>query len=441
MPPHLQEEAALPWLPTTAPSRQRYDDVWSFDEDVVVTINSSGEILKTANAGAVWEKKFQTPLIPPSNRAVYLRCLAFADKSDGWAGTLTREHRLFRTLDGGETWAPSGPLPAGAPVKICGLFAASRTVIYGSGTNDPSDGAAIIKSSDGGEKWQAIDMSAHAASLIDIYFTSESHGFVVGGVSQDPAPNYDNVRPVILETSDGGRTWIDRLAGMRSEFVDGTWGWKIHFVTASVGYVSLENFTRALILKTQDGGATWKKIDIGENANLEGVGFLDEATGWVGGWGDESFSSGTTSATVDGGQSWANADDIGRFINRFRSPPRFGYASGRSVYRFSSGPATALQPVGPVRTLIRSPEDRVYGGPEVSIEINVPSGTRQISVQLWDRFGREIGVLLNESSPSAGPRTLTWNRKDDRGNPVRHGIYIYRVTMDDHAESQVISLR
>jgi hypothetical protein len=63
----------MPWSPTTAPSRQRYDDVWPFDENVVVTINSSGEILKTANAGAVWEKKFQTPLIPPRNRAVYLR--------------------------------------------------------------------------------------------------------------------------------------------------------------------------------------------------------------------------------------------------------------------------------------------------------------------------------------------------------------------------------
>jgi photosystem II stability/assembly factor-like uncharacterized protein len=184
-------------------------------------------------------------------------------------------------------------------------------------------------------------MSGHASSLIDIYFANGNRGFIVGGISKDRAPSYDNLRPVILQTEDGGRTWVDRIEEMRSEFVDGTWGWKIHFVNDSLGYVSLENFTRALILKTKDGGATWKKIDISDNANLEGIGFLNAATGWVGGWGDESFSSGTSSSTVDGGQTWVNADDIGRFINRFRffgTPPEFGYASGRSVYRFSSVP-------------------------------------------------------------------------------------------------------
>jgi hypothetical protein len=216
------------------------------------------------------------------------------------------------------------------------------------------------------------------------------------------------------------------------------------FVNDSLGYVSLENFTRALILKTKDGGATWKKIDISDNANLEGIGFLNAATGWVGGWGDESFSSGTSSSTVDGGQTWVNADDIGRFINRFRffgTPPEFGYASGRSVYRFSSVPTVALKSGGPVRNLIKSPEDRVYGDSEVPIQINVPHGTRQIAIQLWDRFGKEICVLLNESSPAPGPRTIPWDRKDESGNTVRRGIYIYRVTIEDHAESQVISLR
>jgi len=433
----------MPWSATRAPSRRRYDDVWFFDENVAIAVNSTGEILKTTDGGTNWPKKFQTPLIPPQNRAVYLRCLAFADAMHGWAGTTTREHRLFRTRDGGETWSPVDNLPA-APAKICGLFAASKDVVYGSGTNDPSDGAAMIKTTDDGATWQTIDMSAHASSLIDVHFRNERHGFVVGGFTKDPQPDYANVRPVILETQDGGRTWVDRLQGMRSEFVDGTWGWKIQFLNDALGYVSLENLTRALILKTTDGGKAWKKIDVAGNANLEGIGFLDDTVGWVGGWGDESFNSGTSSFTGDGGQSWANANEIGRFINRFRffgTPPRFGYASGQTVYRFSPQPVVAAAAVASARSLIKSADDVVYGDPVVPIRIDVPPGAKQVAIQIWNRFTKEVCVLLNESAPTPGARTINWDRRDENGASVGPGIYIYRVTIDDHAESQIISLK
>ena len=139
----------------------------------------------------------------------------------------------------------------------------------------------------------------------------------------------------------------------------------------SLGYVSLENFTRALVLKTTDGGETWRKIDVAGNANLEGIGFLDETNGWVGGWGDENFTTGTSSFTGDGGQSWTNANEIGRFINRFRffgTPARFGYASGRSVYRFSSQPVPAVAAIAPARSLIKSSDDAVYRDPAVPIQ-------------------------------------------------------------------------
>lgn len=433
----------MPWSPTNAPPQNRYDDVWFFDENVAIAVNSAGEIRKTTDGGATWPRKFQTPRIPPNNRSAYLRCLAFADTMTGWAGTITPDHRMFHTRDGGETWTKVENLPAGKPSKVCGMYAASRNVVYGSGTNDPSDrSAGIIKTTDGGETWQTIDMSAHASSLIDIHFRDEQHGFVVGGFTQDPRPTYDNVRPVILETQDGGRTWVDRLKDMRSQFVDGTWGWKIQFLNDSLGYVALENFTRALFVKTTDGGKTWTKIDVDGNANLEGIGFLDETVGWVGGWGNETTS---TSFTDDGGKTWTDVDDeVGRVINRFRffgTPPQFGYASGQTVYRFSPGPAVAPMGLAPARRLIRSEDAAVHRGSEVPIRIDVPPGARTATIQIWNRFGKEIGILLNESPPAPGVRTIAWDRRDDNGNRVSPGSYIYRVTIDDNAESQVVTLK
>ena len=71
---------------------------------------------------------------------------------------------------------------------MCGLWAVNQSVIYGSGTNDPSDGAAMIKSIDGGQTWTALDLSPHASSLIDVYFPTPDNGWVVGGFSDRPNP-------------------------------------------------------------------------------------------------------------------------------------------------------------------------------------------------------------------------------------------------------------
>jgi photosystem II stability/assembly factor-like uncharacterized protein len=66
---------------------------------------------------------------------------------------------------------------------------------------------------------------------------------------------------------------------------------------------------------------TWTRHPINDpqgNANLEGVGFITEDRGWVGGWGDTNFTTGHTSGTTDGGNNWVDANEVGGFINRFR---------------------------------------------------------------------------------------------------------------------------
>lgn len=442
--------APLTWRRTNAPiASSRTDDIWFIDPLLGWAVNSDGSIVKTTDGGDHWTEQLSEP-------NVYFRCIGFANSQSGWAGTLTRSRRLFHTKDGGTTWTIVAPLPQLAPNKICGLSVVNDQVVYGSGTNHPSDVPRMIKTLDGGATWTAWDMSAHASILIDTYFTDALHGWVVGGKSINPTPtSRDTLKPVVLETADGGVTWINRLAGQEADFPFGEWGWKIQFISDQVGFVSLENFRDAAILKTTDGGKSWKRLKVNDpqaNRNLEGVGFIDEQHGWVGGWGPGGFGGvgkpqGLSSATSDGGANWVDANEIGLFINRFRffgNPVTVGYASGDTVYKYSSDPlpppSKSLSGSSAVRSML--PDGRLeFIEDSVGIRMDVPSGAKRLSLQFWDRFGVHLGCLLDEIRPTPGERLFHWDTCDATGNPVPPGEYIVRLTIDDASASSIVVRR
>ena len=441
------------WHPTNAPNAgSRYDDIWFISPEVGWAVNSDGLILHTEDSGVTWTQQFRTPIV--GTRAVYLRCISFGNSQTGWVGTLTENYRMFETDNGGINWKFVTNLPDNAPLAICGLYAVNESVVYASGSNYPYKRypARVMKTTDGGKTWTAMEMGEQASNLIDIFFFDENHGFVVGGYSdkEDPdpeknVPDYSDVVPVVLYTEDGGNTWVNRVANLT--FEPGEWGWKIYFVNQNVGYVSLESFNRGAVLKTTDGGQTWIRLPINDpqgNVNLEGVGFITEDRGWVGGWGSADFTAGYSSETVDGGITWVDANHIGRFINRFRfigDPVTVGYACGRTVYKYN--------PEGdPVVTLPRltdgdlTPTDKILKTLSlqrfentVEFDIVVPEGSKHAWLHIWNRFGAEVRLLLNEANPTPGARTLIWDGLDDSGQVVATGIYIFRLTVDNTADS------
>lgn len=436
-------EAGLQWRPTSAPqASSRYDDVWFVDPSTGWAVNSNGDILATRDGGASWQRQLHSD--------DYLRCVAFANRSIGWVGTLgqrNRPGRLYHTRDGGQRWEEVQNLPEVRPPFICGLYVVDESVIYASGTNDPAiTPPAMIKSTDGGRTWTGWDMSEHATILIDTYFSSPTEGWVVGGKANVPNPTRDDVKPVVLHTQDGGRTWTNRVADVQG-FPFGEWGWKIQFLNEKIGFVSLENFTAGAILKTTDGGRTWVRLPINDpqhNANLEGVGFIDESQGWVGGWGNASFTGGFSSATQDGGLNWQDANQIGRFINRFRflgNPVTVGYSSGRTVYKYSAAPvALAAAAIAQPTRILDSNEPLDASGP-VEIAYTVPEGAGAIRVDIWNRFGVYVRRLQEQKDPPPGRHQVTWDFTGDRGESLPAGFYLYRITVDDEAESQVIHFR
>ena len=82
-------------------------------------------------------------------------------------------------------------------------------------------------------------------------------------------------------------------------------------------------------MQTEDGGKTWfENVFTDDYYYVQGVGFVDENMGWLGG------SNGYTMETRDGGKSWKKVTDIGRGFNKFQFfGDTLGYGTGFGVFK------------------------------------------------------------------------------------------------------------
>jgi photosystem II stability/assembly factor-like uncharacterized protein len=423
------------WRATTAPVQTRYDDIWFINPQVGWGVNSAGQIVHTDDAGATWTIQHTV------DADTWLRCMSFTSPTDGWVGSITRRQRLWRTQDG-KTWTDMTSTIPALPSAICGMSSPSKNVVFASGTQYPNREAGIMHTADGGQSWESISMAAHANLLIDTLFVDDTHGWVVGGQG---GTSYDKLQPVIMFTADGGKTWENRLQNSGIVFPRGEWGWKIQFLNPQIGFVSLENDTAAAILKTTDGGASWKRIDITDpqrNVELEGIGFINEQVGWVGGWGhnfNAGTPDGTTSGTTDGGATWFNANNVGHFLNRFRftgTTPIAGYASGATIYQCTASdePVTAQ-----ALAASRAPDLKIpFAYETLEVKAQVPDKAQRVKITVFDARQTLVKVLADEPSPKAGARTFNWNFKSDDGVDTGTGHFMYRISIDGQATTGMV---
>ena len=396
-------------LPNAPPRAGRHEDVFFVNPLVGWVVNLSGEIHKTTDGGESW--KTQVIGAP-------LRSVGFADALRGWVGTLNGD-LIYQTQDGGATWKVaeniSGPRPAG----ICGISVVNASVVYGSGRYDGTP--SVIKTINGGVSWTAIDMSAHAGTLIDCYFLTPESGFVVGGSPQGTFPA--TIRAVILFTNDGGRTWQTRFTSS----TPGEWAWKISFPSLRTGYVSIERpGAPTSCVKTTDTGLTWEEILVRNLAlDAQGIGFATENVGWIAG-------RGLPYETVDGGRTWRQ-ENFGEAINRFRLlNDSLGYAVGRTIYKYSPSRPTSVssrREEEPPRAYELAQNYPNPFNPQTTIKYSLQK-TGWVELQVYDLSGKIIATLANEVKPAGHYETSF----EAFGIPT--GIYFYRLRTRDFVQTR-----
>lgn len=114
---------------------------------------------------------------------------------------------------------------------------------------------------------------------------SATRGYIVGSTNH------------LLETSDGGSTWHERvLTG--PTYNDGGY-YAVSFSGPLHGWIVGDNLSWTnSCFKTSDGGVTWTQMDILTGAQWSHVDFVSPTRGWVGAWGN-------LYVTNNGGTSWS----------------------------------------------------------------------------------------------------------------------------------------
>lgn len=296
-------------------------------------------------------------------------CYAACDPRDGtlWA-SLDHGHwgpKLSRSRDRGKTWedAPSIKFPEGAryivkvlptpdfdPDTPTGRPEYADATVYKiwtlafGGTDQPDRLYAgtipggLFVSDDGGESWELNrplwNHESRGGDLFQGEATSENrwhgtpasidYGVFEPGIHSivvDPRDSghvYVAVSTAgVLETRDGGRSWVSRNRGMRMDYSpdpEAEWGHDPHFVAGCPGAPDhLWQQNHCGVFHSDDGAQTWQGVSVPESGARFGfpvaVDANDGRTAWVvpakGDFERMAIDGGLAVArTTDGGRSW-----------------------------------------------------------------------------------------------------------------------------------------
>lgn len=358
--------------------QSRFDDIFFLNAEEGWTCNGGGRIFHTTDGGDTWEAQYV------SAAGEYLRCIEFIDAQTGFCGTL--DGTFLKTINGGDTWVDIMGSITPQVAGICGLSIPTPEVVCGVGIwHTPSY---FVRSTDGGNTWSYLDMSAHARALVDVYFRSPMEGWACG-----MAPTIEG-GGVLLHTTDGGATWTEQY---RTN-VTGEYVWKIqtpdglHFC-ASVDGNPAYGDTR--FVWSSNAGASWTERVASTNYHyVQAIGFITPFHGWMGG--DNGLLE-----TLDGGETWTETV-LGNGYNRFwRVNDSLAFLSAFQVFRWDGPFTTGMAPVQPSTAV---DELRITPNPtdgRFTAHVNLIRPTRA-KLHVYDARARPILTAVDRVFP-AGP--------------------------------------
>jgi photosystem II stability/assembly factor-like uncharacterized protein len=252
-----------------------------------------GVIYKTTDGGATWVRQNATGFQTVGTVNSFLDGVHFFDANNGLAfgDPIGTTFEIYTTSDGGATWTPAtSPAVVANEYGYTGNFVAAGNSFWFTTSKGK-----IYKTTDKGLTWTKLnsplsDFGAQVTTthIGSLYFTDNNTGIIVG------AKNYVAATATaaasgsfkIYTTTNGGTTWSTGVTytGFRNMcYIPGTT--KIVATSALTTTTTSDGSSYSM-----DNGVTWTTIETGTQ-RLPPT-FLNETTGWCGGFNTDPFTGG-----------------------------------------------------------------------------------------------------------------------------------------------------
>lgn len=193
----------------------------------------------TEDGGRDWARGLSTSL--PASAGNDILDIFFLNPQVGWA--CGSRGRLYHTIDGGFTWH-SQVVANGDDYFYQIQFIDTRTGWLKGGNS-------IYRTVDGGETWQPRQIAVEGIVAGLTSFVSADEGWIVGHLEQGGGTVAYSERGIVLHTTDGGSRWQTLEVGENEPFFS-----RVHFIDEREGWL----FSRDNAYRTEDGGETWHLI-------------------------------------------------------------------------------------------------------------------------------------------------------------------------------------
>jgi photosystem II stability/assembly factor-like uncharacterized protein len=241
-------------------------------------VGEDSRIYKTVDGGETWTLQFLNPL--PN---AFYDCFDFWTPNRGltFSDPVNDLFPVIRTRNGGENWNRiARKLPPALPGEFA--FAASGTCVDTQGEDlawigtGGEPGARILATTDGGDTWKAyptpIVQGTANSGIFTVQFRDSRHGILAGGDLESSEAFSKNV----AASNDGGKTWT-LVSG--TPFPGAAFG--LSYVPVRAGQ------NPRIVVATGPGGAAWTANEgrrwhlIPEVRDFWAVAFADLNHGWL----------------------------------------------------------------------------------------------------------------------------------------------------------------
>lgn len=77
--------------------------------------------------------------------------------------------------------------------------------------------------------------------------------------------------------------------------------------------------------------------------------------------------------------------------------------------------------------------------PTTNIAFTLPLD-KNVSLKIYNSLGQEVRTLVDNQAYATGSHTIQWNAKDNSGNPVASGIYVYKLVFGNFSKTKTMTL-